>query len=134
MGILIDSSVLINIERRGSAIAAAVKGRETERFFISVISASELLHGVHHAKDPAIRAERLIFVEAILNVFPVLDIDLATARTHAQLWNNLEASGIMIGLHDSWIAATCLTHSLAIVTGNVREFSRVPDLQVEHWA
>jgi len=59
--------------------------------------------------------------------------DLATARTHARLWNDLESSGIMIGLHDSWIAATCLTYNLAIATENVGEFSRVPGLQLEHW-
>lgn len=133
MGILIDSSVLINIERKGLSISSSIRGREAEKMFISVVSASELLHGVHHAKDPALRAKRKVFVEAVLNAFPVLDIDLATARTHAHLWNNLESMGIMIGLHDSWLAATCLTHNLAIVTENVREFSRVPDLQVEEW-
>lgn len=134
MGILIDSSVLINIERKRASLSSSIKGREAEQMFISVISASELLHGIYHAKDPAVRARRQIFVEAILNVFPALEVDLATARAHALLWNKMETSGIMIGLHDSWLAATCLAHNLAIVTENIKEFSRVPDLQVEHWA
>lgn len=43
----------------------------------------------------------------------------------------LEAARAELGAHDLWIAATCLEHGLAIVTANVREFQRVPDLAVE---
>jgi tRNA(fMet)-specific endonuclease VapC len=39
----------------------------------------------------------------------------------------------MIGVHDSWIAATCLAHGLKLVTGNEREFKRVPGLELETW-
>ena len=133
MGILIDSSVLIAIERKGTKVSSYVKGREEEKMFISVVSASELLHGVNRAKDPATKARRHAFVEAVLSAFPVLEIDLAIARSHAQLWGAMEADGIMIGLHDSWLAATCLVYELSIVTGNVNEFSRVPGLRVEEF-
>lgn len=44
MGILIDSSVLIEFERSDKDVAAYVSGREDEDVFISVVSASELLH------------------------------------------------------------------------------------------
>jgi len=134
MGILIDSSALIAIERKGTKVSSYVKGREEEEMFISVISASELSHGVYRAKDPATKVKRQAFVEAVLSAFPILEIDLAIARSHAQLWSAMEAAGIMIGLHDSWLAATCLVHELSIVTGNVREFSRVPGLRVEAFA
>lgn len=39
----------------------------------------------------------------------------------------------MIGVHDSWIAATCIALNLTLVTANVREFNRVPGLRVENW-
>ena len=39
----------------------------------------------------------------------------------------------MIGLHDSWIAATCLAYNLTLITGNLREFKRVPGLNTEKW-
>ncbi len=39
----------------------------------------------------------------------------------------------MIGAHDSWLAATCIAHGLRLATGNLREFKRVPGLQVETW-
>jgi tRNA(fMet)-specific endonuclease VapC len=49
MGLLIDSRVLIGFEREGKELEARVRGREEEDVFLSVISASELLHGVHRA-------------------------------------------------------------------------------------
>lgn len=133
MGILIDSNVLIAIERKKVDVSSFIRGREDEEMFLSVVSASELLRGVYHAKEPGIRSKRRAFVEAVLSAFPVLEIDLATARSHAQLRSDLEEAGIMVGLHDSWIAATCLAHGLAIVTNNVREFARIPGLRIEVW-
>ena len=98
-----------------------------------MITASELLHGVHRAIRPEGRTKRAAFVEGILERFPLLPVDLATARAHAQIWATLMAAGQMIGPHDLWLAATCIAHGLTIVTANMREFARVPGLQVEVW-
>jgi predicted nucleic acid-binding protein len=111
-----------------------MRGLEPEDCFISVVTASELLHGVHRASDPRIRSGREAFVEALLQSLRVLPIDLPTARTHARLWAELAAIGSMIGPHDSWLAAACIAHGHTLVTGNLREFSRVPGLRVELWA
>jgi len=58
---------------------------------------------------------------------------LATARAHAQVWADLSATGSIIGPHDLWLAASCIAHGLTMVTANVREFERVPGLEVEEW-
>ena len=134
MGILIDSSVLIHFEKEGTDVSAYIQGREEEDSFVSVISASELLHGVHRAANRRAKAKRLAFVEAILAAIPVIRIDLATARCHAQLWSDLARRGRMIGVHDSWLAATCLAHGLRLATSNIREFKRVSGLDMEKWA
>lgn len=133
MGILIDSSVFIGVERSGADVSTYIRGREEDDAFLSVISASELLHGVHRAADAKTRAKRLAFVEGVLAAIPVLVVDLATARSHAQLWADLARQGTMIGVHDSWLAATCLAHGLRLATVNFREFARVPGLDVEKW-
>ena len=52
VGVLIDTSVLIDYERGRVDLEARIRGREEETFFLSVVTASELLHGVHRAKDP----------------------------------------------------------------------------------
>ena len=133
MAVLIDTSILIEYERGRVDLERHLVPREQEAFFLSVVTASELLHGVHRAVRPAVRARRSAFVEALLERFPLLPIDLATARQHAQVWAELATVGNLIGPHDLWLAATCLAHGLAIVTTNVREFARVPGLEVEVW-
>jgi predicted nucleic acid-binding protein len=115
-------------------VAARVEARPDEEFFLSVVTASELLHGVHRAVDRSIRARRSAFVEAVLAEFPLLGIDLLTARTHAQLWAELSARGQPIGAHDLWLAATCVGRGFVLATGNERELRRVPGLEMEVWS
>ena len=134
MGVLIDASILIEHERGRVSLEPHLSGREHEEFFLSVITASELLHGVHRAADPNVRARRAAFVEAVLERFPLLPVNLAVARAHAQLWAGLMAAGRLIGPHDLWLAATCLAHGFTMITANIREFERVPGLAVEWWA
>ena len=133
MAALIDTSILIAYERGRLNLERHLARQEQGAFFISVVTASELLHGVHRAVQSKVRAKRSAFVEALLERFPLLPIDLATARQHAQVWAELAAGGNIIGPNDLWLAATCLAHGLTIVTANVREFARVPGLGVEVW-
>ena len=133
MAVLIDASILIEAERGRLDLEQHVAQRQEEEFFLSVLTASELLHGVHRAVQPEVRTKRAAFVEAILERLPLLPVELVTARIHAQVWAELAAAGQMIGPHDLWLAATCIAHGLTMVTANVREFARVPGLTVEVW-
>lgn len=133
MGFLIDTSVLIEHERGRLDLAPHIRWRSEEDLFLSVITASELLHGVHRAREPAIRARRAAWVESVLERFPRLPIDLATARAHARIHADLTAQGNLIGPYDLWLAASAMTHGLTLVTANGRELERVPGLSVETW-
>jgi tRNA(fMet)-specific endonuclease VapC len=133
VGVLIDASVLIASERGQLDLARAIEGREEEAFHLSVVTASELLHGVHRARDEGVRARRSAFVERVIASFPLLAIDLVTARAHARLWAALAQDGQLIGPNDLWLAAACIARGLTIVTANVRELERVPGLRVERW-
>ena len=132
MGVLIDASVLIDAERGRVDLAAHVARHPDQDAFLSVVTASELLHGVHRAASAAQRARRSAFVEGLLQRFPVLDVDLATARAHARVWAD-PAAGSRVGPNDLWLAAAALAHGLTFVTTNLREFERVPGLRVEDW-
>jgi tRNA(fMet)-specific endonuclease VapC len=127
MAVLIDTSILIDAERRGERLERALGDEERA---ISVVTASELLHGVHRADDEGIRVRRQVFVEHILAALDPLPITTKVARSHARLWAHLEQAGQLIGAHDLWIAATALAHGMPIATGNVRHFERVPGLTV----
>jgi tRNA(fMet)-specific endonuclease VapC len=133
VGVLIDASVLIEHERQRLDLEQHLEQRADEEFFLSVVTASELLHGVHRAVDPGVRARRSAWVEAILERFPLLPVDLLIARAHAQLWADLASRGQMIGPNDLWLAASCVAHGLVMITANEREFRRVPGLEVEPW-
>lgn len=134
MGVLIDATVVIDHERGRLDLEERISGREDEAFFLSMITVSELLHGVYRAKDRIRRANRSAFVEAIIDRFPLLPIDLPSASVHAELWAELAASGEVIGAHDLWLAAASLAHGLTLATANVREFGRVPGLRFEDWS
>jgi tRNA(fMet)-specific endonuclease VapC len=133
VAVLIDARILIEYERGRLDLERHLTHRHQDEFFLSVVTASELLHGVHRAVQPEVRTKRAAFVEAILERFPLLPVDLVTARTHAQVWAELAAAGTLIGPHDLWLAATCIAHGLTMVTANIREFARVPGLAVEVW-
>jgi tRNA(fMet)-specific endonuclease VapC len=127
MAVLIDTSVLIDAERRGQSLEEAIgdAGRA-----ISVITASELLHGVHRARTAAVRTRRSAFVEHLLAALQPLPVTMGIARVHAEIWANLDRKGTLIGAHDLWIAATALSHGMDVATANSKDFERVPGLDV----
>lgn len=127
MAVLIDTSVLVSAERRGQVLDQAIGDRDRA---ISVITASELLHGVHRARTGATRARRAAFVEHVISAIEPLPITTTIARAHAEIWAALESAGNLIGAHDLWIAATALSHGMDVATANARDFKRVPGLSV----
>ena len=51
MAVLIDASILIEAERGRLQLESHVARRQDDEAFLSVITASELLHGVHRALE-----------------------------------------------------------------------------------
>jgi tRNA(fMet)-specific endonuclease VapC len=112
---LIDASILIQYERRRLDLRSQLAARQVTEVRISVITASELLHGVARATAPLVRDRRSEYVERLFAEFPIVLVDLETARLHAQLWADLQRIGMTIGPHDLWLAASCLRHGLIMV-------------------
>ena len=69
-------------------------------------------------------------MEGVIGKVSILDIELDVARQHAYLSALLASEGKTIGAHDLWIAATCLKHDLKLITRNIKEFQRVPGLDL----
>jgi tRNA(fMet)-specific endonuclease VapC len=72
-------------------------------------------------------------IRAILNALDVLPLDLPADERYGELRLSLEASGTPIGPNDMLIAAHALAIDATVVSGNAREFSRVPSLRTENW-
>ena len=71
MAVLIDASILIEYERRRLDLERYLAHRQQEEFFLSVVTASALLHGVHRAVQLEVGTKRSAFVAAILKRFPL---------------------------------------------------------------
>jgi len=127
LAVLIDTDLLVDRERGAPERLDAALGDEERA--ISVITVSELLHGVHRATGET-RALRRALVEHLLASIEPLPITTPVARVHAEVWAELADRGETVGAHDLWIAATALTWGLGVATRNVAEFRPVPGLRV----
>ncbi len=131
MGIIFDTSILIEAERGRFGIEKFISGREEEPFGLSVITIAELLHGVHLADSSKRRVKRSAYVEKVIDLFPVYPFDIATARVYAELWAHLRKRGIQIGAHDLIIGSTALALGFSVATFNKRHFDRMEGLKLE---
>ena len=130
MGLLIDTGVLIRAERSAHAALDFSPWAAYGDAAISVVSASELLVGLHRATPDSRRIRRSASVEAMLAALPILDITLEVARTHAALVATLRQQGQTLGGNDAYIAATALACGYALLTTDADDFRRVPGLEV----
>ncbi|MCA0449898.1 MAG: type II toxin-antitoxin system VapC family toxin [Proteobacteria bacterium] len=99
---------------------------------ISVVTYYEMLLGTIGSKASARHAD---LVEAfVARVSAILPWDRAAAEHTTQIRRDLAARGTPIGGNDSMIAGHARAAECVLVTNNMREFARVPDLRVEDWA
>ncbi len=131
MGVIFDTSVLVALERGSHGLEQLAGGRENEPFGISVVTVSELLHGVHRADTEKRRLKRSAFVEKIIQTFPLYSFDLGAARIYAKVWANLAKKGAVIGAHDLMIASTAIALGYSVVTSDMRDYGKIKEVSVE---
>jgi tRNA(fMet)-specific endonuclease VapC len=129
MGLILDTCVLIRAEKNVKQVDFK-KWEHYGEAYISAITVSELLVGVHCADNEARRIKRSVFVEEIIKHITALDFTADVARVHAELHAYLLNNGNTIGSHDLIIAATAIANGYPLLTTNLKEFNRIPGLQV----
>jgi tRNA(fMet)-specific endonuclease VapC len=97
---------------------------------ISTITVGELFYGVERSSR---RGENRRTVEEFLGNLTVLPFTIRGAAHFAQLRAELARAGVICGPYDMLIAGHARSEDLTVVTNNVREYGRVPGLQVENW-
>jgi predicted nucleic acid-binding protein len=130
MGVILDTTVLIETERGRFDMPGFLESLGDEGVALAAVTAGELLFGFEQAGDPEIRVRRGVFVEAILETIPTIHFGLAEARRLAELWAELAKQGELIGPYDMLVAATALASDFTLATLNRREFERVPGLSL----
>lgn len=130
-GVLIDTSVLIAVER-GQLDLDAVAADPKEPIAMSAVTAHELLRGLAGLPSGVRRARSERWLETLLTAVPVIEYDLDVARVHAALWAEMSASARPLGEHDQMIAATALSLGYDLATRDAA-FESVPDLALRRW-
>jgi len=130
MRYLLDTNILSDLIKspRGRA-AQRIRQLAANTIYTTIIVAGELQYGAIKKASAPLRQR----VGAVLEAITILPLDAACAETYGQLRARLEAGGQSIGSNDLWIAAHALSQGMALVSANVREFSRVQGLNIENW-
>jgi tRNA(fMet)-specific endonuclease VapC len=92
----------------------------------------ELRYGI--AKSARREASTCVLDEFLATGFEILPFEAGDAAEAGDIRARLEAQGTPIGAYDLLIAAQARRRGAVLVTGNRREFSRVPGLLVTDWA
>lgn len=129
-GYLLDTDICVHAMRDRLPVLRGRFNRERGRMFISVITQAELAFGSLKSSDPPRNDARLA---SLLEQLTILGFESSATDDYAAIRLHLERSGQKIGPNDLLIAAQARAAGLVMVTGNRREFDRVPGLKVENW-
>ena len=99
---------------------------------ISVVTYAELCFGIEHGRAE-LKTRRWQQLETFTGLLSIESLDAAVGRHYGRLRAHLQVRGKLIGNNDLFIAAHAQRLGAVLVTNNVREFARVPDLSVENW-
>jgi tRNA(fMet)-specific endonuclease VapC len=134
MGLILDSSVIIAAERRGDKveqfIERVVNATGDQDAALSAVGLTELIHGLYRANTPAIRLRREVFLNELLADLTVYPYTKETAMLAGKLDGEQQSKGVVIPFGDLLIGATALLLGYSVLTINLRDFRRIPGLNV----
>jgi tRNA(fMet)-specific endonuclease VapC len=126
---LLDTNILSHLVRWPDDLTRRIASVGEDAVCTSIVVAAELRFGALKKKSAALSAR----VDQLLDALEVMPLEDGVDRVYAAIRARLEASGRPIGGNDYLIAAHALTAECTLVTDNVQEFRRVPNLSVENW-
>ena len=130
MGLVIDTSAVIQLERKQSALPAALGN---EPVILPVIVWAELLIGVRLAGTPQAVSQRRNQLEKLRTTMSFSEMTPAIAEHHADIYVGLRRSGKTIPQNDLIVAATARHFGYGVLVGPNDEshFRQVSGLRVE---
>ncbi len=128
---LLDTDTCIYVLKHRSGTLQH-KFKVTRDLAISAVTYAELCFGIEHGST-ALMKQRWEQLNAFTRLLLVMPVDEAVAKVYGTLRAFLQRQGWPIGNNDLLIAAHARSLGAVLVTNNLREFKRVPDLSVENW-
>ncbi len=108
------------------------KFKAIKNICISSITYGELCFGIENG-DNSMKEARWKQLDIFTQRLLIDPWDEDAARHYGFIRAVLKKQGTLIGNNDLLISAHALSMKAVLVTNNVREFSRVPDLYIENW-
>jgi tRNA(fMet)-specific endonuclease VapC len=127
---MLDTNVCINVIRNRMRSLGQRFQDEIDFLGISSIVVHELRYGAEKSDRPAYHHERAYDFCTRLTI---LDFDSEAAAHAAEIKNQLRQQGNLIGPNDLLIAGHARSLGVKLITGNLREFTRVEGLRCEDW-
>jgi tRNA(fMet)-specific endonuclease VapC len=131
---LLDTNIAIKAVKRREPVLLANIARAIDQddvLSMSLISIYELKVGVLRNSNPDTAAQKN--ETFMLLIKTILPFELADAEMSALIRARHLEIGTPIGSLDTLIAGQALRHGLTLVTNNVEQFSRVPNLKIQDW-
>ena len=132
MGLVIDTSALVALERAEIGWDDALSRLGDEPVALPAIVYAELLVGVHLAGSPVRARERRAKIAALATRVPIVEFDAEVAERWADLFADLRRKGRLIPANDLAVAATARRLEFGVLVGPRDEahFRTVPNLRV----
>lgn len=132
MTYMLDTNICIYVmKKKPENVLRRFREELDEGICISSITLAELEYGMKHSSDPVKNEQALLRFLAPLSVLP---FGAAAASEYGEVRAYLQSRGTPIGPLDMLIAAHARAEGMTLVTNNMREFERVPELDLENWA
>ena len=126
---MLDTNIISDMVKNPQGKAAHRARLEQDKLCTSIIVAAELRYGcAKKGSAPLLRK-----VEEILREIAILAFDVPSDENYGSIRSELETRGQSIGSNDLLIAAHACSMDLTLVTANLREFARVPNMKIENW-
>lgn len=127
---MLDTNTCIYIiNKRPLRVFEHFVGMRVGDIAISSITGAELSFGV--AKSASPRNQHAL--DKFLAPLEIASFDEAAMREYGPLRSHLERVGTPIGALDMLIAAHALALGSTLITNNLREFNRAPNLKLANW-
>jgi tRNA(fMet)-specific endonuclease VapC len=127
---LLDTNVLIHFLKGRQGVVERMLAAPARELAVSTVSQHELEFGALRSAHPAARRK---VIRELCRDLVVVPFDGAAALDAAAIRAGLAARGELIGPMDLLIAGTARSRGALLVTGNMREFSRVEGLRLADW-
>lgn len=131
MNFLLDTCTISDLFKKIPSVIAHFEEILPNQIQISTVSVMEIEYGLklNKEREKKIRPLWDLLIETV-EIIPFCE---GCAKSTSLIRSNLKILGSSIGSFDCLLAGTALSHNLIVVTSNVGEFSRIPQITVEDW-